>query len=406
MAHQQGSIYENETNRTWYLKYRITEGANRVHKTERLCCRNGSFHHRLCTHRSEHRSKKSLEHVRDKFMQGVNTQQYSGRNAQQDMRIVDFWETHYVPYCEEVLPLTGKSRRRASTMRSYRQVWNQHLKPHFGAKMLREYTSQMGTRLLRSLTSTQSRGTLKHVRVLASSVFALAVAEEILTLNPWIGVKIPDDAIESCETLHYTLEEAENLISALVTHVDCQLVLSLCCFLGLRPSEVAALRWEDFDADSIHIRRAVVRGHVDEPKTPESVATLPLINQVHVPLKLWHRQCGGPTEGWVFKSRNDTPVDLHNVVNRIIIPHVTGEGRCVPCDGVPKKSKVEWKGLYAGRRGAATAVIGLTNGNYAAAQELLRHKSMDTTLKFYKKKTQSALSDGLKAVQKALTTGK
>ncbi len=56
MAHQQGSIYENEDNRTWYLKYRTTEGANRVHKTERLCARNGSFHHRLCTQRGEHRS--------------------------------------------------------------------------------------------------------------------------------------------------------------------------------------------------------------------------------------------------------------------------------------------------------------------------------------------------------------
>jgi hypothetical protein len=45
---------------------------------------------------------------------------------------------------------------------------------------------------------------------------------------------------------------------------------------------------------------------------------------------------------------------------------------------------VTWKGLYAGRRGACT-VIEATGGNYAVAQELLRHKTMDTTLRVYKK---------------------
>jgi len=64
--------------------------------------------------------------------------------------------------------------------------------------------------------------------------------------------------------------------------------------------------------------------------------------------------------------------------------------------------KLHWKSLYAGRRGAGTAIIGLTNGNYAAAQELLRHKNMATTLAFYKKQTQQALSDGLKALEAAL----
>jgi hypothetical protein len=44
----------------------------------------------------------------------------------------------------------------------------------------------------------------------------------------------------------------------------------------------------------------------------------------------------------------------------------------------------------------------LTGGNYAAAQELLRYKNMNTTLQFYKKQTQSALSDGIKSLDNAL----
>jgi hypothetical protein len=89
------------------------------------------------------------------------------------------------------------------------------------------------------------------------------------------------------------------------------------------------------------------------------------------------------------------------VINRVILPHVTGR-RCVPCNAIPKKSKVTWKGLYAGRRGACTAVIEATNGNYAVGQALLRHKSMKTTLDVYKKQiTPDAFKTGMELFQAA-----
>jgi integrase len=63
---------------------------------------------------------------------------------------------------------------------------------------------------------------------------------------------------------------------------------------------------------------------------------------------------------------------------------------------VPKVSGLTWKGLYAGRRGACTAVIEATGGNYAVAQALLRHKTMDTTLRVYKKQiTPQGFKDGM-----------
>lgn len=54
-------------------------------------------------------------------------------------------------------------------------------------------------------------------------------------------------------TAHYTLEEAENIISTLVDHVDAQLVVALSFFLGLRPGETAAVKWEDFDTESVSL---------------------------------------------------------------------------------------------------------------------------------------------------------
>ena len=408
MAYQQGSIYLH--NGTWYLKYRIPESKNgttqRVHKTERLCARNGEQHHSLCDQKAEHRSKKSVCDVRDKFMAGINAQQSNGHDAQADMSVADFWETRYLPYCEHEYKGVGM---KPSTIRGFKQIWRQHLKAHFADLTLQGYTPDLARRFLGSIKTTQSKNTLKHVRALGSALFNEAIERGLRKdANPW-HVKLPKDCKDTEQTQHYTLEEAENIVSALVEHPDAQLVIALACFLGLRPGEVAALRWEDFDADSVHIRRSVVRGHVGTPKTTESVATLPLIDQVRVPLELWREKNNKPKEGWVFKkirkTGEDVPSDLHNVISRVIIPHVNGADKCIACDKVPKKSGVVWKGLYAGRRGAATAIIGVTNGNYAAAQELLRHKSMNTTLQFYKKQTKSALADGLKEMQKALSAG-
>jgi hypothetical protein len=78
---------------------------------------------------------------------------------------------------------------------------------------------------------------LKHIKALASSIFSFAVEEEILTVNPWREVKTPKDAIKSPATLHYTIDEVVTIITSLVDHVDCQLVLALAYILGLRPGE-------------------------------------------------------------------------------------------------------------------------------------------------------------------------
>src|SRR4029077_16336149 len=144
------------------------------------------------------------------------------------------------------------------------------------------------------LTSTQSKVTIKHIKALGGSLFKHAVVKQQIKVNPWHDVEMPDDAIDSPRTEHYPLEEAENLVSALVDHVDCQLVIALSCFLGLRPGEIAALKWEDFDSKNVHIRRSVVRGKVGTPKTPESVASLPLFNPVKMPLLLWRKKWDNP----------------------------------------------------------------------------------------------------------------
>ena len=263
-----GTIYESSG--SFYVRYSVGMTVSKNGKPRPI-----QKSHRLCEKNDKYYSSKAREVklLRDAFMLTVNTRQ--AHAVGEDMTIAAFWENRYLPYCKETLQLTGRPRKKPSTIRGYEQIWRQHLKSHFGNITLQEYEAHMGTQFLQSLTGTQGKATLKHIKALGGSIFKRAVIERRIKVSPWHDVQMPDDAVESAPTLHYTVEEAENIISALVDRVDCQLIMALACFLGLRPGEIAALKWEDFDEENVHIRRSVVRGIVGTPKTKESIASLP-----------------------------------------------------------------------------------------------------------------------------------
>lgn len=338
----------------------------------------------------KHHSKtcKAVKLLRDEEMLKVNAL----ADQASTMKAADFWAGTYLPFVEETL--------RRSSVRSYKQIWAQHLKAHLGETALRDYTTPTGSVFLTKLSKRLGRRTLAHVRSLMSGIFAHALNLGLVEHNPIRDVKILGKVRAPKDTEHYTLEEAENLISALVDHADAQLVVALGFFEGLRPSEIAGLQWPDFDPASIHIRRGVVRGVVEPTKTPESEASVPLIEPVKTLLALWAKK--SPPRLWLFENRDGGPIDLHNLVNRVILPHVRGKGTCAVCRKVPQRPEpgAVWKGLYSGRRGCGTALTELT-GNLLSAQGMLRHKTMTTTAAFYKKETPQATIAGMRLLEGA-----
>jgi integrase len=366
--YQSGYIYE--ASGAFFVRYYVTaivDGTpTRVQTSYRLCSKDEKHHSRTC---------KPVKQLAADHMAEVNAQ----TKPANDLTVATFWEKTYLPFAEENL--------RHSTVHGYKQIWSQHLKSHFGQMLLKEYKTPMGSVFLTSLAKTLGRATVQHIRSLASGIFAHAVNLGHIEFNPWHDVKILGKTISPGETAHYTLEEAENIISALVEHVDCQLIVALAFFLGLRPGEIQGLKWEDFDDNWIHIRRAVARNVVGETKTKSSVASLPLIAPARVPLTLWRQKKGNPTEGWVFPNSKGKPVDLRSVISRTILPTLEAK-------------KIEWKTLYAGRRGAATILTQLT-GDALAAKELLRHKNLAVTTDKYVKSIPEALMKGIKLLEAA-----
>jgi hypothetical protein len=60
--------------------------------------------------------------------------------------------------------MTGKRRKKPSTVRGYKQIWNQHLASHFGKLTLQEHEVQRGDLFPQSLTATQGKVTLTELR--------------------------------------------------------------------------------------------------------------------------------------------------------------------------------------------------------------------------------------------------
>jgi integrase len=384
-----GHVYEQHG--AWFLQFYQTENRNgvlvRVRKSVKLADKDREHNSKTC---------KAVKALRDKELAKAST---GPQITAEDQRIVDYWDTRYLPYCKEIIetgPRKGQSRLKPSTLRGYEQVYRQHLKKHFGKYTLQKYQPSMGVLLLDSLTAKQGYHVLKYIKAVGSAIFKRAVKDQIISVNPWSAIEMPDDAAEPGKTQHYTREESEDLVSALVDHVDAQLVLSLACFLALGPAEIQGLQWGDVDHDWLHIRRNVVLGKEGTTKTIERSASLPLLDEVRVPLELWRKQSKQTSDG------DRIIPDLHNLINRVIKPHVLGEKNkakkklCTRCDIVPKASQVSWRGLYSARRGAITHAINVS-GNIALGQRLARHASSATTSAFYHKAMpDSMFLDGMK----------
>jgi integrase len=384
-----GNGYVFERHGAWYLQYY----QNGARKTVQLAPVNREHNSASC---------RAIRLLRQKHMMGVTL---TPRNTAKDIRVVDFWEHHYLPYCDAADETTKPSEKwkgtgmRASTVRGFKQVWKQHLKDHFGNATIQTYRAEAARRFLQSLKTKLGKNTLKHIRALASAMFTEAIERNLRSeANPW-HVKLPKDCKDPNDTQHYTREEAEDIITALVDHVDAQLVIALACFLGLGPAEIAGLQWGDVDGEWIHIRRnKPEHGEVGPPKTKERAASLPILDEVRVPLELWRTKSEQTADGdWIIP-------DLHNMVARVIRPHIEGKEfvrkgqpqKCVRCDEVPEASGVEWKALYSGRRGAITHAINVS-GNIALGQRLARHASSATTTAFYHKvMPDGQFKDGMK----------
>lgn len=360
--HQAGHIYEKHG--AFHVRYYVEEAGERKQKSTKLCDKDRTKGHGSIT-------AKAVVMLCEDFMRTVN----SDTPTVKALTVIEFWDTIYQPFIESTL--------KHSTVKGYTQVWNQHIAAHFGKTFLAEYKTSMMSLYLTHLSKTYRPRTLASVKFLGSAIFAHATAMGLTESNPIRDAKVLGKMLPNGVTESYTLEEIENVISALVDRVECQLIMALAFFLGLRKGEIAGLQWGDVDADFVHVRRAIGRGMVGTPKTRKSTRSVPLIAPVRLFLGLWRQKCRG--DGWVFPGRGAEPASLDGLAGRVIRPTL-------------EKAGLPWKGFHAGRRGLGTTLRSLT-GNSNAGRDMLGHSNAQVTEAHYEAAMPEEVLRGMKLLE-------
>lgn len=364
----------------WFCRYYSGKHPNRRMVSHRLADKNDVYYSK---------SSVALRKLMIEHMASVNEKEL-GPDTGESSTIACFYEGTYLPWVAQ--------NKKESTHHSYKTIWQKWLKKEFGSKTLDGYRTSDASKFLTRLADDKfGRNYIGHVRSLMSGIFSHAVNLGQLDRNPMREAKCLSKMKAPKPAESYSLREVEDMISCLAERPDAQLLVGLCAFLGLRPSECAGLQWNDVDLPGgfIYLRRGVVRGVVGDLKTVGSAASLPIIEPVRTMFEL---QKGRRT--WVFENREGKPRDMKEFVWRTIKPAVEKWNAQHKKDG-----HIKWLGLYGLRRTAASLLWSLT-GDTQASQLVLRHSSPNTTVKHYLVADRTKMFAGLKLLEAHVTKGK
>ena len=237
--------------------------------------------------------------------------------------------------------------------------------------------------------------TRSHIRNLMRTIYQCAVRWEIVDRNPIQLVRVPGGSKRS-KTPRVLTPAEFCLLPAQIPEPYRTMVWVAGC-LGLRVSEIGALRWSDFDFDNnrLLVQRSVVHGKIADVKTEYSRDFVPL-DPALIEILAEHRQrwLDSP-EGWVFANpvtgrpfHQDTIQHKH--IRKAGIAAGLGEG-------------IGWHTF----RHSYRSWLDDTGAPIGIQKELMRHASIQTTMNIYGKAiSDSKRSANSKVVQMVLKPSK
>ena len=174
-------------------------------------------------------------------------------------------------------------RKRPGTADDYRQMLDNHIRPHFG-----RHTKVADVRfadveaLHRKITRGGSNYAANRCVAVLSKMFALAVHWHWRENNPAKGI---ERNVEYRRQRYLKPDELMRLTRALAAYSDQQTanIIRLLLLTGARKGEVLAMRWDDIDSAGIWSKPASSTKQKQDHVVPLSAPARQLLSEIHEP---------------------------------------------------------------------------------------------------------------------------
>ena len=290
---QKGTLYERHG--AWHLRYRVNEigpdgKPRRREITKKLCD-------------ADRRPMKEVQELADGLLAPANR----GGAAEGSLTIAEFVSSHFLPFVA--------ARKKASTLKFYRDTLHNHVVPAVGDLRLRDIQTVRVQRMLDSIDGNLTHASLQRVKSAISAVMSHAIRLGFVTgANP-VHEARPEGRRSEYEAQPYTWEDTQWMLAKLSGAP--RLVVAVAAFTGLRLSEIRGLQWADYNGAELFVRRAVWRRSVDQTKTPESKGRVPLVAPLQKLLDAHRRHASSE---WIFAGPRGFSLNLDNLARREIRP--------------------------------------------------------------------------------------
>lgn len=387
---QTGHVYKRYG--WWTLRYRLTVNRNGELETVQRA-------ERLAPVDANHKTKRSLDALVRAKLDAVNKYRHTPETV---TTIGQFVEQEYLPFVAE--------QKQPSTLKGYRDMWKNHVKPRCENILLRDTRTCMVQSWLKAIAKDKtengnslSHESLKHIKSLISGIFAHAKRQGFYDgINPVDDTAVPK-APKGRDTYAYSLNDISSMLMVLPELAAT--IVATAAFTGARRGEIRGMTWEGWHDGAIYINHSVWESYVGEPKTSASKAPIPVISPLAAMLEKHRERLGHPATGFIFPTGKGTSLSLNNVLTRQIKPVLN---RCAICHKSREshvadsqheyqrdQSLPAWRGWHAFRRGLGTNLhqLGVPD---KTIQAILRHSNQATTTTYYIK---SVDADAVKAMQ-------
>ncbi len=201
-----------------------------------------------------------------------------------------------------------------STLNHYTNALRAYVLPAFGKQTISKINREAVQTFLAQQASRYSASTLRSMRIALSLTLGWAKRNEWIQNNPCEGVRLPQVTGGRKVVRVVLTDDQVAAIAGELREPYATLVLFLAAS-GLRIGEAIGIKWSDFSTDGVlRISRRIYDGKAGPVKTENSTRSLP----IEAALLFRMRQLGNGE--WVFRSKNETPINPGNALKRYVRP--------------------------------------------------------------------------------------